>query len=297
MGSSIVPNQWKSSVITPVPKITNPKCEADFRPISVTSILSRKLENYVVNSNLYPAMNDTHRDLIFSDQYAFRPTGSATAALIAILNDVTESLRMGKMVVMLSLDFSKAFDTVRHKSLFDKIHMLGINDTVHDWMLSYFENREHSTKFLGSLSTKKSINASVVQGSSLGPCSFSVVAADLKPQNDCFHMLKFADDMNLTTTTDNYDKIGDELYHVESWAKENNMSLNKTKTKEIIFRTSRMNQPIPQPLDGIQLVKSLKLLGVTLQDNLSMNEHVNSLLLDCSNMLYALNTLPYGHMG
>ena len=41
---------------------------------------------------------------------------------------------MGKMVVMLSLDFSKAFDTVRHKSLFDKIHMLGINDTVHDWI-------------------------------------------------------------------------------------------------------------------------------------------------------------------
>ena len=69
------------------------------------------------------------------------------------------------------------------------------------------------------------------------------------------------------------------------------MSLNKTKTKEIIFRTSRMNQPISQPLDGIQRVKSLKLLGVTLQDNLSMNEHVNSSILDCSNMLYALNTL------
>ena len=109
MESSIVPTQWKSSVITPVPKIT--KCKADFRPISVTSILSRKLENYAVNSNLYPAMNDTHRDLVFSDQYAFRPTGSATAGLIAILYDVTESLRTGKMVVMLSLDFSKAFDT------------------------------------------------------------------------------------------------------------------------------------------------------------------------------------------
>ena len=52
-----------------------------------------------------------------------------------------------------------------------------------------------------------------------------------------------------------------------------------------------MNQPIPQPLDGIKRVTSLKLLGVTLQDNLSMNEHVNFLLLDCSHMLYALNTL------
>ena len=240
----------------------------DFHPFKKI----RKL--YVVKSHLYPAMNGTYHDLVFSDQYAFRPTGSATAALIAILSDVTESLRTGKMVVMLSLDFSKAFDTVRHKSLFDKIHMLGIND----WMLSYFENREHSTKFLGAISSKKPINASVVQGSGLGPCSFSVVAADLKPQNDCFHMFKFADDMNLTTTTDNYDKIGDELNHDESWAKENNMSLNKSKTKEIIFRTSRMINQFPQPLDGIQRVKSLKLLGVTLQDNLSMNEHVNSLI-------------------
>ena len=117
--------------------------------------------------------------------------------------------------------------------------------TTLDWMLSYFENREHSTKFLGSLSTKKSINASVVQGSSLGPCSFSVVAADLKPQNDCFHMFKFADDMNLTTATDNYDKIGDELNHVESWAKENNMSLNKTKTKGNNFQNQQNEPPNP----------------------------------------------------
>ena len=122
-------------------------------------------------------MNDTHRDLVFSDQYAFRPAGSATADLIAILNDVTESLRTGKMVVMLSLDFSKAFDTVRHKSLFDKIHTLGVDDTVNDWMLSYFDNRKHSTKFFGTISSKKSINARVVQGSGaramffLGCCS------------------------------------------------------------------------------------------------------------------------------
>ena len=68
----------------------------------------------------------------------------------------------------------------------------------------------------------------MVQGSSLGPCSFSVIAADPKPQNDCFHMFKFADDMNLTTTIENYDEIRDELNHVESGAKENNMSLNKT---------------------------------------------------------------------
>ena len=60
--------------------------------------------------------------------------------------------------------------------------------------------RIKNTQLNFSLSSKKSINASVVQGSSLGPCSFSVVAADLKPQNYFFYMFKFADEMNLTTT-------------------------------------------------------------------------------------------------
>ena len=54
----IVPKQWKSAIITPVEKINNPLGVTDFRPISVTSILSRKLEHIIVNKHIYPAMLD-----------------------------------------------------------------------------------------------------------------------------------------------------------------------------------------------------------------------------------------------
>ena len=67
-------------------------------------------------------------ELIFEDQYAFRPTGSATAALIATINKVTELIRSGYSVVLLSLDFSKAFDRVWHKTLFEKYELLDIDD-------------------------------------------------------------------------------------------------------------------------------------------------------------------------
>ena len=90
--SGAVPIQWKCSVITPVPEIKNPACAAEFRPISVTSILSRKLEHHIVTKYLYAAMQAPPPGLSFDDQYAFRPTGSATAALISTIGTVTKLL-------------------------------------------------------------------------------------------------------------------------------------------------------------------------------------------------------------
>ena len=56
--------------------------------------------------------------------------------------------------------------------------------------------------------------------------------------------------MDLITTLDNYDKIQDEIEHVDQWAKNNNLILNKDKSREIIFRGNKSVQVIPPPLDG-----------------------------------------------
>ena len=282
---------WKSAVITPVGKIKNPEKESDFRPISVTSVLSRKLEPYVLNQFLYPVMHNSHSDISFSDQYAFRPTGSTTAAIIAVMDKVTELLDTGEVVIMLTLDFSKAFDMVRHKTMFDKFSKLDINDKIYNWLTSYFEGRDHTTKFKGHISEKKTINASVVQGSTLGPYSYSVAASDLKPKNSGFYMFKFADDMDIVTTADKYYLVDNELEHIEKWAIDNNMILNKTKTKEIIFRRNRSRFSQVALTNGVQRTGSIKMLGVTFQDNLSVGEHVDATLAKCFNGLYALNIL------
>jgi len=65
-----------------------------------------------------------------ADQYAFRPTGSTTAAIGAILQAVTELLSYNSYVVVITLDFSKAFDTVRHSTLLDKMASMNIPDDV-----------------------------------------------------------------------------------------------------------------------------------------------------------------------
>ncbi|MFZ2538515.1 MAG: reverse transcriptase family protein, partial [Oscillospiraceae bacterium] len=296
VNTGIVPTQWKSAIITPVAKVSNPEGEVDFRPISVTSVLSRKLEQVIVNESIYPLMSDPPVGLDFSDQYAFRPSGSVTAALIAIIDSITEILRQGSSAVLISVDFSKAFDRVRHKTLLDKIDLLGTDVVIYNWIRSYLENREHSTKFKGERSDMMAINSSVVQGSCLGPAAFSVAASDLAPVNrERTRMHKFADDVNLTMNIDNYGDIRCEIENIESWALDNNLSLNKKKTKEMIFSTTKKLKTTTWPAteDGIDRVTQMRILGVIMKDNLSMKIHVDTLLSECTNKLYAINLLKH----
>ena len=74
--TSVVPAQWKFNSITPVPKINKPVHCADFRPISVTSVLSRIFERHIVRRDMYQMLAHPDFSHLFNDQFAFRPTAS-----------------------------------------------------------------------------------------------------------------------------------------------------------------------------------------------------------------------------
>jgi hypothetical protein len=77
------------------------------------------VSNYVYSSLILPSST-----LTFADQYAFRPTGSTTAAIISIMNHVTHMLAGNPYVIVIAIDFTKAFHTVRHATLVDKLATL-----------------------------------------------------------------------------------------------------------------------------------------------------------------------------
>ena len=89
LSSSVVPRQWKSAVIRPVPKVATAKSKTDFRPISITPVLTRIMEKSIVRQFLYPAFNQPSTASLLNDQFAFRPTGSTTAAIAFVLHTVT----------------------------------------------------------------------------------------------------------------------------------------------------------------------------------------------------------------
>jgi len=134
----VVPRQWKNAMITPVPKVPAPSVASDYRPISITAVLSRLVERRMVTRYIYPALNIPPPGLNFANQCDFRPTGSTTAALVAIYHTVCTMLSSSEYVRVFVLDFSKAFDSVRHNHLFAKFSALSIPDEIYNWITIFY---------------------------------------------------------------------------------------------------------------------------------------------------------------
>ena len=137
--NSVVPNQWKSNYITQKPKLNQPRTPEDYRPISITGTpkLSRIMEKSLVRSLLYPILKHPDSSQNFSDQFGFRATGSTTAVLIYLFQELTNMLQQHDYIVhIISLDFSKAFHTIRHHSLISRFRRYPIPDCFHNWLIN-----------------------------------------------------------------------------------------------------------------------------------------------------------------
>ena len=290
----IVPVQWKQAVITPLPKINKPLSCSDFRPISLTPILSRLLEKLVVRNFIYPAFNDPTIHSLLTDQFAFRPTGSTEAALISILHHISNLLTTNPYVRIIALDFSKAFDTVRHFSTLQKLSTLPIPDNIYNWFVNHFQNHSHITKFLGESSKPASINCSVFQGSVVGPPLFIVNGIDLNPVYSGNLFDKYADDTYLLIPACNEHTIYDELQSIEQWAVTNNLKLNKSKSMEmIVFASAKARAKTPHipTISDIVRVNCIKALGVLVDDTLTFKAHISSICSTAAQSLYAIKIL------
>ena len=293
VATSSVPHQWKEAYIHPVPKVPSPQQNSDYRPISITPILSRILERIIVKTFLYSAITQPPPSLNFSDQFGFRPTGSTTAALIAILHAITDMLSSNPYVIVLALDFSKAFDSVRQSTLLQKIAMLDIPDIVYNWLVDFFSGRRHCTRYSGSTSVMLDISASIIQGSAVGPVSYVINAADLDTSTSGNCIFKYADDTYIVIPASNAQSRSTELNHVAQWAHTNNLKLNRAKSTEIIFCNSRSKRPECNlsELPDIRRVTAITVLGVNITNHLSISEHVSGVITKCAQSLHALKIL------
>jgi len=112
-----LPNHWKTALIRPVAKVKNPNTPSEYRPISVLLVISRLVERYVVHRFIFPAFSTPPMDNLLKDQFAFSYTGSTATAIISIVHNINELLETNEHVTIISLNFSKAVDTIRHSTL------------------------------------------------------------------------------------------------------------------------------------------------------------------------------------
>jgi len=199
---------------------------ADYRPISVTSTLSRLLERSVAKTYLQSSLNSSS----IEDQYAFKLTGNTTCALIDIVHTITKCLESCNYVRCLIVDFSKAFDAVDRTILLNKLALCPLPPSILRWVSNYLSGRFQLTACGGSYSDKLPINQGVVQGSAIGPTLFTVMICDLRPISGLNRFVKFADDLTLLAPECTDTDISDEYLAIKRWALLNKMTINMQKT-------------------------------------------------------------------
>jgi hypothetical protein len=284
----VVPDQWRTAIVSPVRKVSKPSTMADYRPISVTPLLSRLAERLVVSNWLLPSLPPE----LIDDQFGFRPTGSTECALTYLMHHVASMLETSNYVRCLMVDFSKAFDVVDHAILFKKLSKLPLPDVAINWLVSFFTERKQYLKIDGKLSLQQTINSSVVQGSGVGPMCYVIMESDLRTLCVLNKLCKYADDTNLLVPSCSNIGVKEEFENIKQWADNNCMKINIDKTREIVFhRPSSKHFVCPAPVCGIDQVVVAKLLGVHISDSFTYCLHVNTVLKLCAQRLYLLRLL------
>ncbi len=157
------------------------------------------------------------------------------AAVTAQLDTARSMLQCNHNVLVYTFDLTKAFDTIRHSTIMDKMALFDLTDNIYKCINEFFCNRYHCTIYVGLLSTLAHIQAIFVQGSGVSPVSYMVTAADLHPTATGNRLLVFADRTYLAVQSVNSASSQDKIQHIQSKAANNNLKYNHDKSKEIIL--------------------------------------------------------------
>ena len=275
-------NCWRSGNITPIPKgLTSSPSPNDYRPISITPILSKIFERLLAKRlalYLKPYLPET--------QFGFRKGLGTSDALLLLVHELQSALDQNYESRLVSLDFTAAFDTVNHKGLIFKMKSVGIGGRVLNILTDFLTDRQQRVVVDGSFSPFSRVYSGVPQGSVLGPLLFILYTSDMW-FDITNKMLAYADDTSLYAQVPSpamrqgvAASLAEDLDKIQSWCLQWGMKLNPSKSKELIVSRSRTHLPEHPNLsiNGalIDQADQLKLLGVTLDSKLTFEAHLRN---------------------
>ena len=155
----------KSAKVTPIHKKESKLNHLNYRPISLLSVFSKIFEK-LIYLRIYLFL--TKNNLISNKQFGFRSNYSTNHALVSITERIKSLLDDTQFVC------EKAFDTVNHEILCDKLNYYGLRGNINKLIQSYLTNRKQFVSINGQDSEIRDINCGVPQGSSLGPLLFLI---------------------------------------------------------------------------------------------------------------------------
>lgn len=280
--NGVFPDKLKVAKIVPIYK-SGPVTElVNYRPISLLPVLSKILERLVYNRVIKYI---TKFNILSDSQYGFRAGRSTENALTDVLDFVTQSLDYSYNVFALYLDVSKAFDSISHAILLNKLESYGFRGVTLSWFRSYLDNRMQYVSTCHGSSCLRLITHGVPQGSVIGPLLFLLYINDLPLTSTASHFVLFADDTSalipVSPYIDNSALLNSECRKIFSWFYCNRLSVNCCKTKCMYF-TLNPNSPGPPDIAVnnavLQYVDHFKLLGCFVSRDLKWNAHIDHVL-------------------
>ena len=281
--SGVVPDKMKLAKVIPIYKKGAKNSAGNYRPISLLNLFNKLLEK-IIHKRLFCFLCKQH--FFYNYQFGFRQKHSTSLALLEVMDMCYQNLDSDQKIVAIFFDLQKAFDTVDHPILLQKLYNSGIRGVMYNWVNSYLSNRKQYTVVNGVIFDLGNVSCGVPQGSVLGPLLFLIYVNDIHKAVPDGNLKLFADDTNLFLSGSNLqllEKQANEcLKNMEDWFIANKLTININKTFYMIYsgkNKKKKDVELKLMINGhvINKVSSCKYLGVHIDDLAKWNIHIDYL--------------------
>lgn len=262
----VFPECLKLSKVVPLFKKGSKADYVNYRPVSIIPIIAKTFE-VLLNNKLISYFESN--ELFSKDQFGFRPKRGTIDAIVSFMYDCLCGLDAKSKVHGNFYDMSKAFDTISHNILVNKLKYYGFSQSALKFFTSYLSDRYQSVYINGCFSNYLSVHSGVPQGSILGPTLFIIYVNDLSSSisKDYVKSYMYADDLAVQICC-KYPSLVNHLHFttssiIEDWTAANSLCLNSDKTQNIEFSFKTCDND------------SVKFLGLYVQSNVKWCTHVD----------------------
>lgn len=273
-----VPKDWKIQWITVIYKQGTKTLAENYRPVSLTSILS-KIQEKIVRTHIMDHM--TRNKLFSKRQYGFLGGRSTVLQLLCVIDNWTEALDEGIETDCIYADFKKAFDKVPHKRLMKKVRAYGIKDNLCNWIEDFLKDRIQRVSVNGKTSSWEKVISGIPQGTVLGPLLFVIFINDLPEDIESLIFL-FADDSKIWRNilgAHDRETLQKDLHKMKAWSEKWMLEFHPDKLKHLhISRQSEEDihsHTYYVGGDAAKEVKSEKDLGIHMDSKINFEGHMD----------------------